>query len=93
LHVISAVETANVNPFGGALTLIVEPRITDKSWYVVASPSEIDGLEYAHLEGEGGPQVASEMGFDVDAVRFRVRLDFGGGWIDHRGWFKNPGTA
>ncbi|NDB70472.1 MAG: hypothetical protein EB015_21190 [Methylocystaceae bacterium] len=73
--------------------MIVEPRISDGSWYVVASPSEIDGLEYSHLEGEGGPQVLSELGFDVDAIRFRVRLDFGGGWIDHRGWFKNAGAS
>lgn len=92
LHTIAAVSTADVNPFGGALTLIVEPRLAGNQWYVAASPSEIDGLEYAHLEGEGGPQVASEVGFDTDAVRFRVRLDFGGGWIDSRGWFKNAGA-
>ncbi|MCC3245088.1 Mu-like prophage major head subunit gpT family protein [Methylocystis sp. WRRC1] len=92
LATISPVETAGVNPFAGKLQLIVEPRLSGNQWYLAADPAEIDGLEFAHLEGEGGPQVASEVGFDVDAVRFRVRLDFGGGWIDHRGWFKNPGA-
>ena len=92
LHSISATTVDDVNVFSGKLTLIVEPRLTGNQWYVAADPAEIDGLEYAHLEGEGGPQVASEIGFDIDAVRFRVRLDFGGGWIDHRGWFKNPGA-
>ena len=55
-------------------------------------PAVIDGLEYAYLEGEPGPQVFSEIGFDVDGVRFKIRLDFGGAFVEPRGWFMNAGV-
>lgn len=74
------------------LSVVVDPRITDGSWHVAADPAEIDGLEYAYLEGEAGPQLTSELGFTVDGMRIRVRLDFGGGFVDHRGWYRNPGA-
>ncbi len=55
-------------------------------------PSEIDGLEFAYLAGGEGPQVESKSGWDVDGVEIRVILDFGAGFIDHRGWFANAGA-
>jgi hypothetical protein len=39
-----------------------------------------------------GPQVESRSGWDVDGVEIRVILDFGAGFIDHRGWFMNAGA-
>ena len=39
--------------------------------------------------GNEGPQVESRSGWDVDGVEIRVILDFGAGFIDHRGWFQN----
>ena len=41
---------------------------------------------------EEGPQVESRSGWDVDGVEIRVILDFGAGFIDHRGWFMNAGA-
>lgn len=87
---IAAATPAEVNTFTGALSIIVEPRLPAGAWYMVADPA-IAGLEYAYLEGEQ-PQVISEAGFSIDGVRHRVRLDFGGGWIDHRAWFRNAGA-
>lgn len=83
--------TGDANPFAGKLDLVVEPRIAGHEWYVVADPVVSDGLVYAHLAGEPGPQVESRAGFDVDGVETRVRLDFGAGFIDWRAWFKTPG--
>ncbi len=75
------------------LSLVVEPRLTDaKAYYLAADPESIEGLEYCYLENEIGPQVFSEVGFDVDGIRFKVRLDFGGGWVEHRGFWKQPGA-
>jgi hypothetical protein len=89
---IQARAVADVNVFA-FLSLVVEPRLTDaKAYYLAADPRSIEGLEYCYLEGEQGPQVFSEVGFDVDGIRFKVRLDFGGGWIEHRGFYKNPGA-
>jgi HK97 family phage prohead protease len=82
----------DVNPFTN-LALVVEPRLADDdAWYIAADPAEIDGLEWAYLEGAEGPQVDSRAGFEVDGVQIRVRLDFGAGFVDWRSWYRNPGT-
>ncbi len=90
---IAPATAADVNPFSGSLSLVVEPRLSSATrWYVTAEPSEIDGLEFAYLSGAEGPQVESRSGWDVDGVEIRVILDFGAGFIDHRGWFMNAGA-
>ena len=86
---LAATAVVDVNPFT-RLTLLVEPRLTNATqWYLAADPANIDGLEYAYLEGAPGAQVETSVGFDVDAVMIKVRLDFGAAFIDHRGWYRN----
>jgi hypothetical protein len=86
-------KTSDVNVFGGALSLVVEARLTDPDrWYVVAEPGEVDGLEYAYLDGAQGPQIESRNGFEVDGVEIRVREDFGAGFVDWRSWYTNAGA-
>ena len=93
LATIAPATAADVNPFSGAMSLVVEPRLSSATrWYVTADPGEIDGLEFAYLSGNEGPQVESRSGWDVDGVEIRAILDFGAGFIDHRGWFQNPGA-
>ena len=85
---IAATKTADHNPFEN-LTLVTDPRLTDpEQWYIVADPATIDGLEYAYLEGAPGPQIETRQGFEVDGVQMKVRLDFGCGWTDYRGWHR-----
>jgi hypothetical protein len=93
LAAVSPAKAVDVNPFAGSLSLVVEPRLTSAArWYVTADPGEIDGLEFAYLSGNEGPQVESKSGWDVDGVEIRVILDFGAGFLDHRGWFANAGA-
>ena len=93
LATIAAAKAADVNPFSGSLTLVVEPRLSSATrWYVAADPAEIDGLEFAYLAGGEGPQVESRSGWDVDGVEVRVLLDFGAGFVDFRGWYANGGA-
>lgn len=76
------------------LEVIGEPRLSDNSaviWYLAADPSQIDTIEYAYLEGNEGAYIESRMGFDVDGMETKVRLDFGCNVIDFRGFAKNPG--
>ncbi|MCA0319825.1 MAG: Mu-like prophage major head subunit gpT family protein [Proteobacteria bacterium] len=87
---IQATKVDDANVFT-KLVVVVEPRFTGNAWYLTADPGEIDGLEYAYLEGEPGPQITTQAGFTVDGVQIRIRLDFGAGFVDHRGWFRNPG--
>jgi hypothetical protein len=89
---ITANTTDAANPFAG-LGLIVDGYLSEGSpWYMAADPAVIDGIEYAYLEGAPGPQIESKAGFEVDGMSIKVRLDFGAGWVDHRGMVKNPGA-
>ncbi|WP_238366275.1 prohead protease/major capsid protein fusion protein [Mesobacterium pallidum] len=88
---IYATTFTDANPFTGRLTLLVEPRITDESWYLFADPAALPVLEYSYLSSAQGPQMASREGWDVLGMEFRVVLDFGCGAVDWRGAYLNPG--
>lgn len=92
LTAVAATQTSNVNPFTGKLQLIVEPRITDNSWHLIADPASIDTIEFSHLEGQEGVYIETQVGFDVDGVKTKARLDVGAAPIDFRGMYKNPGN-
>ncbi|TDE36313.1 head maturation protease, ClpP-related [Antarcticimicrobium sediminis] len=88
---IAASEVANANPFAGKLKLLVEPRFTSATaWYLCAAPGAPDGLQHAYLDGVTGPQLFTREGFEVDGVEYKVRMDFGAGFTDHRGWYMSP---
>jgi len=89
---IYAATVDDVNPFGGKLSLLVEPRISGNRWYVFADPAALPCFEYAYLSSAQGPQMASREGFDVLGTEYRVVLDFGAGAIDWRGAYLNPGA-
>ena len=88
--------TQNVVPQSiRTLSPIAEPRldaVSDTAWYLAVSPSQIDTIEYAYLEGQQGAHVETRNGFDVDGVEIKCRLDFGAKAIDWRGLYKNPGA-
>ena len=88
---IKPIQVAEVNPFSKLVKMVVEPRLPAYGWYLVAEPSMVDGLEFAYLARSPGPQLESRLGFEVDGLQVRVRLDFGGAFVDWRGWYYNPG--
>lgn len=90
---------AEVNEFrtGGrtALTPVVEPILDANSataWYLAAANSQVDTVEYCYLDGAEGPVIDTDIGFDVDGVSYRCRLDFAAKAIDHRGVYKANGA-
>ncbi len=86
----------SVNPFKGKLEPIVEPRLDDKSaleWYLSGAPQQVEMIEYAYLDGAEGPVLEQQMGFEVDGIQFKVRLDFGAQVNDHRGMVRSSGAA
>lgn len=86
------INNATINPvYNSQLIVIVEPRITDYSWYLVGQGAET--FEYGYLDGEGGMTTDTREGFEVDGVEVKARLVFGAGWVDYRGAYKNAGAA
>jgi hypothetical protein len=72
--------------------VIDTPRITGTEWYMFADPLDAPVFEVAFLNGEQAPYLEQEVGFDVDGVRWKVRLDYGVAAIDWRGAYKNAGA-
>ncbi len=83
---------SGVNVFQSSQELIVEARLTGNAWYQAADPATIDTIEYSYLEGEEGVYVEERVGFKVDEIEIKGRLDFAAKAIDHRGLYKNPGA-
>ena len=88
-----------------ALTPITDPRLdsgfvdpitgatvsgSTTNWYMAGSPSQIDMIELAYLEGNQGVYTETRTGFDVDGVEIKVRADVGAAVVDWRGFVKNP---
>lgn len=80
------------NPWAGKLTPIADPRLTGTPWYLIGHPDQAPMIEIAYLEGEEKPYVDEELDFDSDALKVKVRHDFGTGVVDHVGGYKNAGA-
>lgn len=72
--------------------IVDTPRITGTRRYLFADPNIAPAMEVAFLDGNSEPFLESEMGFDVDGSRWKVRLDFGVAGIDYRGTVTNAGV-
>jgi hypothetical protein len=89
---VSPTQPSEVNIHKGSMSLIVEPRLDAHSasiYYAAASPDQIDTIECLYLEGQEGLYLEERVGFDVDGVEIKGRLDFAAKAIDHRGLFSN----
>lgn len=92
-------KATDVNEFrqGGrtALTPIIEPILDANSltaWYLASENSQIDTVEYCYLDGAEGPVIESDVGFDVDGISYKCRLDFASKAVDFRGLYKSNGV-
>jgi hypothetical protein len=90
---------SEINEFrtGGrtALEPVIEPLLDSTSatgWYLAAANSQVDTVEYAYLDGAEGPVIESEMGFEVDGISYKCRLDFAAKAVDFRGLYKGNGA-
>lgn len=92
LSAVQASATEGVNPFANSMTLIVDGNIEGNKWFTIADPATIDTIEYAYLEGEEGLFTEQRVGFDVDGIEIKGRLDFAAKGIESRGMTYNPGA-
>jgi hypothetical protein len=91
--------SATINEFraGGrtALEPVVEAVLDGTSataWYLASDSSMVDTVEYCYLDGAEGPVIESDVGFEVDGVSYKCRLDFGAKVIDFRGLHRADGA-
>ena len=86
----------DTNVFQNSMTLVVEPRLDAddvNAWYVMGAPGgEVDTVVVGWLDGRQKPFLDSEDGFDVDGMRFKVRIDCTAAALDWRGMFQNAGA-
>lgn len=84
--------TSGVNVFQNSMELIVEARITGNQWYLAADPSLIDTIRLDSLEGQEGVYTETRVGFDVDGVEMKARVDRVAKVVDWRGFVRNAGN-
>lgn len=97
---------SSVNPFAGQLQVIAEPRLgaavtvngvtvtgDAAQWYMAARPGAVDIIEFGYLEGDAGPFIETRIGFDVDGMETKCRLDFAAKVLDWRGLYRNDGAG
>jgi hypothetical protein len=84
---------AVVQPWVRNLTIIVTPRITDYSWYLLADPARAAAIIHGYLRGQQGIYTDTRVGFEVDGVEYKGRTDFSAKAVGHQGAYRNPGAA
>lgn len=94
-----------VNPYAGQLIVICEPRLetgitigtlsstgSAYRWYLAGDKNVCDIVELVFLEGENGPVIESRVGFDVDGLELKCRLDVGAKVLDWRNLYMSDGS-
>ena len=61
-------------------------------WYLTASTTQVDTVEYCYLDGYDSVHIEQEADFNTDAINFKGRLDFAAKAIDFRGVYANVGV-
>lgn len=85
-------QTSGVNVFQNSMELIVEGRITGNQWFLAADPALIDTVRLDSLEGQDGVYTETRVGFEVDGVEMKARVDRVAKVMDWRGFYRNPGN-
>jgi phage major head subunit gpT-like protein len=83
----------NVNVFKGTLTPVVDSQLTSATnWFMATDPNLGNTVEYSFLEGQEGVYTEQRVGFEVDGIEIKARLDFAAKGLDWRGLYKNVGA-
>jgi hypothetical protein len=89
----------DVNEFRTGGRTALEPIIdavldgaSTTAWYAAANSADVDTIEYCYLDGSEGVYLESRIGFNVDGMEVKARLDFAAKAIDGKGLYRNPGA-
>ena len=83
-----------INVLKGICDVIVVKYFTDTdNWYLVANPADIETIEIGFLNGQETPELflqnqpTVDKVFTEDAIRYKVRHEYGGSIVDYRGFY------
>ena len=78
------------------LNLVTDPYLdgigSGLPWYLFADPIDIAAFEVVFLDGNETPFIDEAVDFDTDAMKFKVRLDYGVANGDWRAGYLNDGA-
>jgi ATP-dependent protease ClpP protease subunit len=78
------------------LNLVTDPYLdgigSGLPWYLFADPMDIAAFEVVFLDGNETPFIDEAVDFDTDAMKFKVRLDYGVANGDWRAGYLNDGA-
>lgn len=83
------------NIYRNAFTVVSDPYLDGVSataWYLFANPADVAAFEVVFLDGNQTPFVDDMIDFDTDAMKFKIRLDYGVAIGDWRAGYKNVGA-
>jgi ATP-dependent protease ClpP protease subunit len=83
------------NIYRGAFTVASDPYldgISATAWYLFADPADVAAFEVVFLDGNETPYVDEAVDFDTDAIKYKVRLDYGIATGDWRAAYRNAGA-
>jgi ATP-dependent protease ClpP protease subunit len=78
------------------LELVTDPLLDASSitaWSLVADPGDVPVVEVDFLDGNSTPYIDDAIDWDTDAMKLKVRLDYGLSAIDWRGGYRSKGAA
>ena len=70
----------------GSVTVTAHPETGETMLWASPGMGPCLSRRFANVNAPRDPRPRAR--FEVDGVQMKVRLDFGCGWIDHRGWFR-----
>ena len=79
------------NPVNGIMQLYTSPYISGTEYYAIASPMEMEGIEYTTLNGNDAPQSRTITPTTTLGIEYQFWQDFGFNLIDYRAFVKNDG--
>ncbi len=82
----------DANVLKGVVEIISVPQFTDtNNWYLLTDPAQVETIEIGFVGGQETPELLLQDGptdgsvFTNDAITYKIRWEFGGGWVDYRG--------
>lgn len=92
------VKASDQNLYAGRLTVVADAELDTNGsgttkWYAAADPNDAPGIEYAHLEGQEGPQfIRKDNEQGILGMQFYAYLDFAAKAVDWRPLYYSTGS-